>query len=105
MASAKDKVIEDIKKYISELNNHGIPVQKTILFGSWSREKAKEESDIDIAIISESFSGDRFQDRRKIVPLRRKINTRLEPIPFDPESFATGGHLVDEINHYGEVIW
>ena len=32
MDSAKDRVIEDIKNYISELNNHGIPVQKTILF-------------------------------------------------------------------------
>lgn len=43
-------------------------------------------------------------DRRKIVPLRRKINNNIEPIPFSPEDFAAGGTLVDEIRLHGEEI-
>ncbi len=43
-------------------------------------------------------------DRRKIVPLRRKINNNIEPIPFRPEDFAAGGVLVEEIRKYGEEI-
>ncbi|MFN2269038.1 MAG: nucleotidyltransferase domain-containing protein [Desulfonatronovibrio sp.] len=104
MASTRDGIIKDVKKYITELNKHGILVQKAILFGSWTKGNAHEDSDIDVALISEAFTGDRFQDRRKIVPLRRDINTRIEPIPYSPSSFEAGGHLIDEIKHYGKLI-
>lgn len=104
MATSKDKIIRDIKNYVAELKKSGIPVQKVVLFGSWVRGQVREESDIDVSLISDAFSGDRFQDRRKIVPLRRKINTKIEPIPFNQESFSVGGNLVDEIEHYGEEI-
>jgi uncharacterized protein len=55
-------------------------------------------------LISDAFTGDRFQDRRKIVPFRRKINSRIEPIPFTVQTFNMGGNLVDEIARYGEEI-
>ncbi|MBN2060018.1 MAG: nucleotidyltransferase domain-containing protein, partial [Deltaproteobacteria bacterium] len=41
-----------------------------MLFGSWAKGAEHEESDVDVALISDVFTGDRFQDRRKIVPLR-----------------------------------
>ena len=62
------------------------------------------ESDIDLALISEAFSGDRFEDRRKIIPLRREIDSRIEPLPFRPEDFENGGILVEEIKKTGVVI-
>jgi predicted nucleotidyltransferase len=104
MATSKNEIVRDIKNYVHELNKNGISVQKVVLFGSWARGQVREDSDIDVALISDAFSGDRFQDRRKIVPLRRKINTKIEPIPFDQESFSMGGNLVDEIMRYGEEI-
>ncbi|MCD6298914.1 MAG: nucleotidyltransferase domain-containing protein [Deltaproteobacteria bacterium] len=76
----------------------------SLIFGSYAKGSPKEESDIDIAIISGAFTGDRFEDRRRIVPLRRKIDSRLEPIPFRPEDFYKGGNLVDEIKRTGKVI-
>ena len=79
-------------------------IQKALLFGSWSRGSAGEESDVDVALISTVFTGDRFLDRRKIVPLRRKINNKIEPIPFNPQTFDMGGNLVDEIIRHGEEI-
>jgi len=104
MATSKSTVIKDIRRYVAELNKQGIDVQKVMLFGSWAKGSAGEDSDVDIALISSSFSGDRFRDRRIIVPLRRKINNNLEPIPFDPETFAQDGTLVKEIKMYGEEI-
>lgn len=62
------------------------------------------ESDIDIALISEAFTGDRFEDRRWIVPLRRNIDSRIEPIPFKPEDFNDGGILAEEIKKTGVAI-
>ena len=104
MAVATDSVIEVVKKYINELQQNNIPIQGAFIFGSYAKENPKEESDIDVALISTAFTGDRFEDRRKIVPFRRKIDNRIEPIPFRPEDFEQGGNLVDEIKKTGKAI-
>jgi predicted nucleotidyltransferase len=93
-----------VKRYIAELEKNKIPIKKAIIFGSYARGKAKTESDIDVALVSEVFSGDRFEDRRKIIPLRRGIDNRIEPIPFRPEDFENGGILVEEIRKTGVVV-
>ncbi len=91
------------KEEIAEFcrRNHII---KLALFGSALRDELKSESDIDIALISDAFTGDRFEDRRRIVPLRRRIDSRIEPIPFRPEDFNDGGMLVEEIKSTGKRI-
>lgn len=102
MAREKDSLIRDVKKYIDVLRANGISVDRALLFGSWARGTAREESDVDVALVSSVFTGDRFMDRRKIVPFQRETNTSIEPMPFRPEDFAAGGILVQEIRQYGE---
>lgn len=104
MAARKSSIKKAVKNYIEELRHHGIPVNEVILFGSCVRGRNREESDIDVAIVSDAFSGDRFEDRRRIVPLRRGIDSRIEPIPLTPEAFAAGGNLIDEIKRTGIKI-
>lgn len=103
-AVTADSIIELVKKYIQELQKNGITIQEAIIFGSYAKGIPKEESDIDVALVSSAFSGDRFEDRRKIVPLRRKIDGRIEPMPFRPDDFSKGGNLVDEIKKTGRKI-
>lgn len=105
MAITKNSTIAIISKYIEELEKNGIPILKAILFGSHAKGKAEPESDIDIALISIAFTGDRFEDRRRIVPLRRKIDSRIEPIPFRPEDFENGGALAEEVKKTGIIIF
>jgi len=97
MPENRDQINDIIKKYIDIIARNNIKIDKAYLFGSYARECATQESDIDIAIISSDFSGDRFDDRRKVVPLRRKIDRRLEPIPYRPENFKETDPLVAEI--------
>ncbi len=104
MAVKTDTTTKLIRRYIRELKKNNIPIQKVFIFGSYAKGTPKEESDIDIALISTVFTGDRFEDRRKIVPFRRKIDSRIEPMPFRPEDFQKGGILVDEIKKTGKVI-
>lgn len=85
----------------TELEKHDIQVQEAILYGSYANGHVREESDIDVALISPVFTGDRFEDRRRIVPLRRKIDSRIEPMPFTPACFSEGGNLIDEIKKTG----
>jgi len=105
MARKAIKTIKIVKRYIAELEKNQIPIKKAIVFGSHARGVAGSESDIDVALISEAFSGDRFEDRRKIVPLRRKIDSRIEPMPFTPEDFDNGGMLAEEIKKTGMIVF
>jgi predicted nucleotidyltransferase len=104
MATKTDSVIEVIKRYIEELEKNGFMISEAIIFGSHAKGSVREESDIDVALVSDNFTGDRFEDRRKIVAYRRKIDNRIEPIPFRPEDFNDGGMLADEIKRTGMRI-
>ncbi len=104
MVIATDTTIKVVKRYIEELGKNGIEVSEAIIFGSHTKGTSKEDSDIDVALISNNFTGDRYEDRRKIVPLRRKIDSRIEPIPFRPEDFSEEGMLVEEIKRTGTRI-
>ena len=104
MASSKSSAINLIKKYILRLKTNNISVEKVLLFGSYIKETSSEDSDIDIAVISSAFKGDRYLDRRLIVPLRRGIDSRLEPIPFTSDDYEKGGVLIDEIKSTGQEI-
>ena len=104
MAASENPIINIVKRYIEELEKNEIHISEAILFGSHVKGISKAESDIDVALISDAFTGDRFEDRRRIVPLRRKIDNRIEPIPFKPEDFDNGGVLAEEIKRTGMVI-
>jgi len=104
MAIGTDSVIEIIRRYIEELEKNKIHILEAIIFGSYAKGEEKPDSDIDLALISDAFTGDRFEDRRRIIPFRRKIDSRIEPIPFKPEDFNNGGIMAEEIKRTGVVI-
>ena len=93
-----------VRRYIEELEKNRIHISQAFIFGSHAKGTATDRSDIDVALISDAFTGERFEDRRKIVPLRRKIDTRIEPIPLKPEDFDDGGTLVEEIKRTGIAV-
>ncbi len=105
MARKADKVIPLVKRYIAELEKNRIPVKKANLSGSYVKGRATAESDIDVALISDVFSGDRFKDRQRIILLRRKIDSRIEPLPFTSEDFDNGGMLAEEIKKNGILVF
>lgn len=63
-----------------------------------------EESDIDIALVSSGFSGDRFTDNVKVRVLTWKINTKIEAVAFRPEEFNDDNLLASEILTYGKEL-
>lgn len=79
-------IVESIKKYLSVISKH-YKIEKAFLFGSHASGKANEESDIDLAIVSSSFSGNRFEDNVKLGKLTWGVDTRIEPIAFTPKDF------------------
>ena len=57
------------------------------LFGSYARGDWNEWSDIDIAIVSPVFEGNRFLDRQKLIGLYRNIDLRVSLLLITPPDF------------------
>ncbi len=66
MVQIPGKVKGIIEKYLATFKENNIPVNQTILFGSYAKGKYDDWSDIDLALISEIFEGIRIKDRNKI---------------------------------------
>ncbi|MEO0127554.1 MAG: nucleotidyltransferase domain-containing protein [candidate division WOR-3 bacterium] len=87
MAIRKNKIISEIKNIISLLEKNGITISAAYLFGSYAQRKANEWSDIDIALVSNDFSGVRFYDIEKLISIIKKYNSFIEFHPFRKEDF------------------
>jgi len=52
---ATSEIRSIINRYIENLKNMGVPVERVFLFGSHARLEAGEESDVDLAVVSPLF--------------------------------------------------
>ena len=104
MANKKNLILKKVRRYLDELKKHGVYIEKVYLYGSYAKGNYHKDSDIDIVIISNDFSGIRFYDYKRIVPFRRKIDVRIEPMPFRPEDFTDSDQLAIEIMRTGKEI-
>lgn len=87
MAKVKPEILEIIRKYISLLQENGFNILGAYLFGSYANGDPNEWSDIDLAVISSNFEGNRILDKEMILGLYRKIDLRLSVLPINPEGF------------------
>jgi hypothetical protein len=97
MVKNSDQIISIIHRFLQNLKNQKISIEKAYLYGSYAKGNATEHSDIDIALISNDFVGDRFDDRLKMTSSIIKTDSRLEPLPYRPEDFQMNDPLVVEI--------
>lgn len=104
MATIPNEIINNAKKFISLVSSNGIHIEKAMLFGSYAKGMAHQWSDIDIALVSNDFTGIGFYDRQRINPYLIKIDSRIEPHPFRPEDFNNENPFVEEILKQGLAI-
>jgi predicted nucleotidyltransferase len=97
MASIPIEIEKRIKEYIAELNNNNIKIQRAIVFGSIVTGSANQWSDIDVALVSDAFQGNRIQDKSKIRRITLKCGSDIEPIPFNPADFNESNPFVKEV--------
>ncbi|MGE0087910.1 MAG: nucleotidyltransferase domain-containing protein [Bacteroidales bacterium] len=95
----KGQAIEIAKKYIESLKGK-YNIHKVILFGSFAKGTNNEDSDIDIAIVLTPVN-DIIDTQIELMKLRRKIDLRIEPHPFDYKEFNRANPVVNEILKFG----
>jgi predicted nucleotidyltransferase len=104
LAAIPVEVENKIKRYLMALRDHDIPIRKAILFGSYARGNYHEWSDIDIALVSDVFVGNRMTDRKKIRKITLQIGSDIEPLPYNTKDFNEENPLAKEIIETGIEI-
>ncbi len=72
------EIMEIVQKYVQKVCEN-YQIEAIILFGSYAKGTWHEDSDIDIAIITNDINDNIFNEELNLVRLRRKIDTRIEP--------------------------
>lgn len=73
-----NELMQIVQKYVDKiLENYN--VEAIILFGSYAKGTEHEDSDIDIAVITDDIENDIFDEEVKLMILRRGIDYRIEP--------------------------
>ncbi|PIS07998.1 nucleotidyltransferase [Candidatus Berkelbacteria bacterium CG10_big_fil_rev_8_21_14_0_10_43_13] len=97
------------KRYAQHLRQNHFPFKQIYLFGSFAKGSFDEESDIDIAVISDKFDEvdvkKWFQNRFKLGKLRFDVDLRIEPHGLSPKEFEDEDSIMTyEIKKHGIKI-
>ena len=98
----KKDVIEIVKDYAEAVKDN-FPVRKIILYGSHAKGQAREDSDIDVAVVLDSGGGNYLIAASRLFRLSRDIDLRIEPLLLESGTDVSG--FLDEIIKTGKIIY
>ena len=97
-----------INKYKQKLEALGVKVEKIILYGSYVSGKAREDSDIDLVVVSNDFKDMDLWERLCLLGRARiGIKKPMEILGLTEEEFAaenSGTFIGDEVKTTGVEI-
>lgn len=106
MAVKTNKTIieKKVKEYLNVLKKSNIELRALYLFGSTNKGNFNSDSDIDVAVVVDSFGGDIVDIFSLLLKLRRNIDVRIEPHPFEAKDFNDSHPFASEIIRTGKKI-
>ena len=101
----KKNVIEFIEKFRSALEQEHIRVQKIVLYGSWARGNAHDDSDIDLVVVSDSFKGKDYWERIDLLSKAiYQVFAPIEAVALTQEEWDNKSNSVCAYAQQGEVV-
>lgn len=97
MVKIPTEIKNKILLYLDLLNKNGFQIEQAYLYGSYANGNSSELSDIDLAIVSDRFEGNRILDKEKIRGLYRQIDQRLSPYPLNKSTLEDSIFVQSEI--------
>jgi predicted nucleotidyltransferase len=98
----KTAAIESVKRYADYVRRE-FNVTKVILFGSYAKGTAREDSDIDVAVVFKSIDGDYLDVITRLSKIRRDVEHRIEPVALEELNDQSG--FLKEITKSGVIIY
>ena len=95
-------MISDFKKAIESV---GVKPQKMILFGSYAVGRQRQDSDIDVVVISEDFENKNYWERIDILSAAiYKVFKPIEAVAMTPREWQAGDSVIADYARNGEVV-
>lgn len=101
----QETIIKTIQKFRRALESADIQVEKLILFGSYATGTAREDSDIDVVVISPSFADKGYWERIEILSdAIYEVFAPIEASAFTPEEWKDGDSLLVDYASDGVLV-
>ena len=98
----KGTVVKAVAQYADAVTKQLSP-SAIVLFGSYAKGESNDESDIDVAVVFNGFSGDWLKISSLLWRLRRDISYDIEPHLLDIADDKSG--FVQHVLKTGQVIY
>jgi predicted nucleotidyltransferase len=101
----QNAVLEIIQRFRQALESINIRVEQVILFGSHAAGNAREDSDIDLIVISPSFSGKNYWERVDLLTEAiYKVFAPIEASAFTPDEWDSETSLMSDYAQNGVFV-
>jgi predicted nucleotidyltransferase len=97
-----DEIRDKIEAY-SQLVRERYHPKMIVVYGSYARGTATENSDIDIAVFCDTLPGDHFENAAELFRLTRDIDLRIEPILIEADTVEN--RFYKEILKTGKIVY
>jgi len=98
----KGAVISTVEQYVEAVKKEFSP-SAVILFGSYVNGTAHDDSDIDVGVVFNGFTGDWLEASAKLWRLRHDISFDIEPHLLDTTQDKSG--FVKHVFKTGQIIY
>lgn len=93
------------RKYAEEVARDGITIEAVYFFGSRAKGGETKDSDLDVCVVSDDFSGDKVEDTKRLYKLTKNVSLMIEPHPMRLDEFGDKyNFLAQEIKRTGVRI-
>ena len=102
MVKIPSNIMNTIIEFIDLLKKENIVVEKVILFGSYAKGTYREDSDIDLAIVSPNFKEEDCIENMTLLLCKANIlKADIQTIPFSVEEYNEPKGIMEEILNTG----
>jgi len=84
----KTAVISKLRDYVMLLKDKGYDIRIAFLYGSYSKGQEKEDSDIDVLLVTGDKTDLDDEAKGKLWALTLQVDSRIEPYVVSAERFA-----------------
>ena len=98
----KSAIIKIAEEYAKLVLQNIKPIE-IILYGSYAKGTAREDSDIDIAVIVSKFISDYLDSATMLYMLREDIDDRIQPILLEEASVKSG--FLEDVRKTGYTLY
>ncbi len=102
----KKAALEVLSRFRTAIESQHIRVGKMILFGSFAKGTNRQESDVDVVVISEDFAGKDYWERTEILASAiYEVFEPIEAVALTPEEWDKGESGIVEYAKGGEIVY